>query len=75
MVPAGPFFMVGSCVFDTLRQKQKQEAGGMFDKKTKKNAEDKSNVCQICGLDCRDKVSLERHVDWAHKAQKNSVKP
>ncbi len=46
----------------------------MFGKKKIKTLEEKKSVCQICGLDCRDKLSLERHIDWAHKDQKNPVK-
>jgi hypothetical protein len=45
----------------------------MFGKK-KKILEEKKVVCQICGLDCQDKLSLERHIDWAHQKQKGLVK-
>lgn len=38
----------------------------MFGKKKTKTLEDKKAVCQECGLDCRDKLSLERHINWAH---------
>jgi hypothetical protein len=46
----------------------------LFGKKKPKTAEEKNVICQICGLDCRDKFSLERHVDWAHKEQRSPVK-
>jgi hypothetical protein len=36
----------------------------MFGKK--KKPEEKGAVCQTCGLDCRDKSSLHRHIDWVH---------
>ena len=39
----------------------------MFGKKKIKTSEEKKAVCQECGLDCRDKSSLERHIAWAHK--------
>jgi hypothetical protein len=45
----------------------------MSDKK-KKMPEANKSVCHICGLDCGDKSSLERHLDWAHKDQKNPEK-
>jgi len=38
--------------------------------KKRKMAEANKSVCHICGLDCRDKSSLERHLDWAHKTRK-----
>ena len=44
------------------------------DKKKNKAAEEKNFVCQNCGLDCFDRVSLERHIDWAHQDNKNPVK-
>ncbi len=46
----------------------------MFSKKKMKTAEEKKYLCQIGGLDCRDKLSLDRHVDWAHKEQSSPVK-
>jgi tRNA(Leu) C34 or U34 (ribose-2'-O)-methylase TrmL len=46
----------------------------MADKKKTKGAEENKFVCKHCGLDCHDKVKLERHLDWAHKDQKNAVK-
>jgi len=46
----------------------------MSDKKKIKVSEENKYICQSCGLDCRDKVSLERHLDWAHKDQKSVVK-
>jgi hypothetical protein len=49
------------------------EVGTMFGKKKVKTPEEKKAVCQICGLDCYDKLTLERHVDWAHKEQKSPV--
>jgi hypothetical protein len=42
--------------------------------KKKKTAEANKSVCHICGLDCGDKSSLERHLDWAHKDQKSPEK-
>ncbi len=48
--------------------------GDMFGKKKEKVPEEKKAVCPICGYDCGDKSSLERHIDWAHKDQKNSTK-
>ncbi len=39
----------------------------MFGKKKPKVPGEKKAVCQECGLDCRDKDSLERHLAWAHK--------
>jgi hypothetical protein len=41
----------------------------MFGKK--KKPEEKGGVCQTCGLDCRDKSSLARHVEWAHRDKKS----
>jgi hypothetical protein len=46
----------------------------MFGKKKTNTPEEKKAVCQICGLDCRDKLSLERHLDWAHREQRTPVK-
>ncbi len=46
---------------------------GFGKKKSPEQAKPKS-VCQYCGLDCGDKMSLERHLDWAHKDQKPPVK-
>ena len=46
----------------------------MSDKKKTKGSEENKFICQNCGLDCRDKVSLERHLDWAHKDPKNAIK-
>jgi hypothetical protein len=45
----------------------------MFNKK-KIQIEQKKAVCQVCGLDCGDKSSLERHIDWVHATAKNPVK-
>jgi hypothetical protein len=47
----------------------------MFGKKKPKTIEEKKAVCATCGLDCRDKSSLERHIDWAHASQTIPVKP
>jgi hypothetical protein len=44
----------------------------MFGKKKKPEA--KGAVCQQCGLECGDKFSLERHIDWAHRAGQTPVK-
>ena len=44
------------------------------DKKKINEAEENKFICQNCRLDCHDKVSLERHLDWAHKDPKNAVK-
>jgi uncharacterized C2H2 Zn-finger protein len=44
------------------------EVLAMFGKKKIKTPEEKKVVCQECGLDCRDKSSLERHINWAHTA-------
>jgi len=38
--------------------------------KKKKMLEANKSVCHICGLDCRDKTSLERHIDWVTKTRK-----
>ena len=57
----------------------KGEGRDMFGKKKTntpiKIPEETNSVCQICGLDCRDKLSLQRHIDWAHKEQKTPSKP
>lgn len=39
----------------------------MGKKDDKKEAKQKEGICPHCGYDCRDKESLERHVDWAHR--------
>ena len=44
------------------------EVRAMFGKKKIKTPEENKAVCQECGLDCRDKSSLERHINWAHTA-------
>jgi hypothetical protein len=46
----------------------------MFGKKPPKSIETKKAVCQLCGLDCGDKFSLVRHIDWVHNEQKTTVK-
>jgi hypothetical protein len=47
----------------------------MFSKKKIKELEKKeSTVCQYCGLNCYNQSSLERHLEWAHKEQKVTVK-
>ena len=46
----------------------------MFGKKNIKKPQGNEVVCQMCGLDCRDKGSLERHMDWAHAVAKSPVK-
>jgi hypothetical protein len=66
--------MLYSCVVAILISGKGKEVGIMFGKKKIKTLEEKKSVCQICGLDCQDKLSLERHIDWAHKEQKNPVK-
>jgi uncharacterized membrane protein YvbJ len=40
----------------------------------KKKPQEKGAVCQQCGLDCGDKSSLARHIDWAHQAGKSLAK-
>jgi len=45
----------------------------MFGKKKPKIQEERKAVCEICGVDCRDKVLLTRHIDWAHREQKTST--
>ena len=46
----------------------------MFGKKKPKTVEEHKAICEICGLDCRDKDSLQRHLEWAHKEQKTTAK-
>jgi hypothetical protein len=43
-------------------------------KKKIKAAEKKGALCQTCDWDFHDKISLDRHIDWAHRAQKSTVK-
>jgi len=43
-------------------------------KQDKKDTKAKEGVCPYCGYDCRDKESLERHVDWSHKEKKEEGK-
>jgi hypothetical protein len=38
----------------------------MFGMKKIKTPEEKKAVCRECGLDCRDKLNLERHINWLH---------
>lgn len=45
----------------------------MFNKKKTKIMEKKA-VCPTCGLDCGDKFSLERHIDWVQAVGKNLLK-
>jgi transcription initiation factor TFIIIB Brf1 subunit/transcription initiation factor TFIIB len=47
----------------------------MFGKKKGKTQEQAKTVCEICGLDCRDSSSLDRHMEWAHRDQKTAPKP
>jgi hypothetical protein len=66
--------MLYSCVVAILVSGKAMEAGTMFGKKKMKTPEEQNSICPICGLDCRDKLSLERHIDWVHKDQKNPIK-
>jgi len=36
-------------------------------KEEKRLAKSGEGVCPVCGYDCRDKESLQRHMDWAHR--------
>jgi hypothetical protein len=49
--------------------------GSMFGSKKTKGQPVKKAVCELCGLDCQDKESLQRHLDWAHKDQKDPSIP
>jgi hypothetical protein len=44
----------------------------MFGKKKAKKPEEKGVVCQMCGLNCGDKFSLDRHIDWVHTVGKRA---
>jgi hypothetical protein len=46
----------------------------MFGNKKSKVPRPKEAICEFCGLDCHDKDSLERHLDWVHKDQKSAPK-
>jgi len=50
------------------------EVGDIFGKKKVKKPEGNEAVGQTCGLDCRDKSSLERYMGWAHAVAKSPVK-
>jgi hypothetical protein len=50
------------------------EIRAMFNKKKTKITLEKKAVCPTCGLDCGDKFSLERHIDWVQAVGKNLVK-
>jgi hypothetical protein len=50
------------------------EGREMFGNKKSKVMRTKESVCEVCGLDCYDKDSLARHMDWAHKEQKGTPK-
>ncbi len=45
----------------------------MFNKKVKAQA-NRTAICSMCGLECLDKDSLDRHVDWAHREQQAAAK-
>ncbi len=45
----------------------------MFNKKVKAPA-NRTAICSKCGLECLDKDSLDRLVDWAHQEQKGPTK-
>jgi hypothetical protein len=48
---------------------------GLFGKKkVQTTVESVSFKCPVCGLDCLNKESLDRHVEWQHKDQKPPVK-
>ena len=39
----------------------------MSKKDDRKEAKLKEGICPICQYDCRNKQSLDRHLEWAHK--------
>jgi hypothetical protein len=39
-------------------------------KKAVVNTQTKDFHCATCGLDCADRVSLDRHMGWAHSGSK-----
>jgi hypothetical protein len=47
----------------------------MSKKDDKREARQKEGICPICGDNCQDKESLQRHLDWAHKDKKDGLKP
>lgn len=42
----------------------------MGKKDDKREAKHNEGICPVCGYDCHDKDSLQRHIDWAHKEEK-----
>jgi hypothetical protein len=51
------------------------EEVSMFGSKKTKVVQDRKVICEHCGLDCQDKESLQRHLDWAHRDLNAPVKP
>jgi hypothetical protein len=49
--------------------------GEVSKKDDKREARAKEGICHICGYDCHDKESLQRHLEWAHKNAGTAVKP
>lgn len=46
----------------------------MFWKKKGKSAAEKEIKCNVCGVECFDQNSLERHLEWVHKEVKIPAK-
>ena len=57
-----------------LSDERGMEVIELFGAKNTKKTVEKEAVCQTCGLDCGDRFSLERHIDWGHKLTKSAVK-
>ena len=46
----------------------------MFWKKKEKPTANNGIKCNVCGVECFDQHSLERHMDWVHKEAKIAAK-
>ena len=46
----------------------------MFWKKKENQGANKEIKCTICGVECFDQNSLERHLEWVHKEAKTLAK-
>ena len=42
-------------------------------KKGKKEAKNRVSICPYCQYDCRDKESLDRHIEWTHKKERAGI--
>lgn len=42
----------------------------MFGKKKPQITPPKDFHCAVCGVDCSDQISLDRHIGWAHQGKK-----